>query len=57
MKDFNDNLVVGIVAHVSINDLKNLKETIEELPYLKIIFFKTSSEKLWIKEESEHSGY
>jgi len=52
MDQDNDVLVVGIVGHVSIYNLKEFKELIESTPYFKTIFFKTSSEKLWIKEGS-----
>lgn len=45
-----DTLAVGIVGHVSIDDLEDFKTLIEHTPYIKIIFFKTSSEKLWIQE-------
>lgn len=52
MQKIQDNLVVGIVGHVSIENLQSLKETVEKLPFFKIIYFKTSSEKLWIMEGS-----
>jgi len=48
--DIPDKLVVGIVGHVSIDDIKELKDTIENISFFNLIFFKTSSEKLWIKE-------
>lgn len=50
------NLVVAFVGHIPIDDLKNFKNLIDELPYFKTIFFKTSSEKLWIKE-GDNSDY
>ena len=52
MDQNNDVLVVGIVGHVDIADIREFKELIETTPYFKTIFFKTSSEKLWIKEGS-----
>lgn len=50
LKSQNNKVVVGIVGHVSIDDLKDLKHLVENISFFKIIFFKTSSEKLWIKE-------
>ena len=48
--DKSDSLVVGFVGHISINDLKDFKDHLESFQGFKAIFFKTSSEKLWIKE-------
>jgi len=50
MQKDNDFLVVGIVGHIRINDLADFKLLIDKTPEFKLIFFKTSSEKLWIKE-------
>jgi len=50
MEQNNNTLVVAVVGHITIDELANLKEHIEKFPGFKIIFFKTSSEKLWIKE-------
>jgi len=47
---FNSTLVVGLVGHLHPKDLKDFTELIEQLPYFKTVFFRTSSEKLWIKE-------
>jgi hypothetical protein len=47
----NDNvLVVGFVGHCSIEHIARIKKQVEQLSDFKIVFFKTSSDKLWIKE-------
>jgi len=46
------SVVVGVVGHIKPSDLSEFTEVIEGLPYFHIVFFKTSSEKLWIKEGS-----
>ena len=46
----HDVIVVGFVGHTTIESLVQIKNEIEHLPNFKIIFFKTSSDKLWIKE-------
>lgn len=53
MEKNNDSVVVGFVGHVSIDDLKNFKDMIENIPYFHMVFFKTSSNRLWIKEGGE----
>jgi len=52
-EDNNNPLVVGFVGHVSIDNLKKFKDMIENTSYFHMVFFKTSSEKLWIKEGGE----
>lgn len=49
-KENSDIIVVGFVGHIPIDDLASLKKQIETISNFKIIFFKTSSGKLWIKE-------
>ena len=50
-KPLIDNLVVvAFVGHTSIENLALIKRQVEQIPGLKIVFFKTSSDKLWIKE-------
>ncbi len=46
----NNVIVIGFVGHTTIESLVQIKREIESLPNLKIIFFKTSSSKLWLKE-------
>ena len=51
MERKNDNvIVIGFVGHTTIESLAQIKKEIENLPNFKIVFFKTSSDKLWIKE-------
>jgi len=46
----SDILVVGFIGHTSIENLSLIKRNVEQIPGLKIVFFKASSDKLWIKE-------
>lgn len=46
----NNTIVVGFIGHTTIENLAFIKKQVEQLPGLKIVFFKTSSDKLWIKE-------
>ncbi len=48
--NINAPVVVGVVGHLKPQDLKDFMDLIEKLPYFHLVFFKTSSEKLWIKE-------
>lgn len=43
-------VTVGVVGHIQIEDLAELKRTLEGVQGFKIVFFKTSSSKLWIQE-------
>ena len=54
--NFNPVLTVGIVGHCPIETLQELKDLVESLPCFQVIFFKTSSEKLWIKEGKNSPG-
>ena len=47
---FDTPLTVGFVGHIPINLLSTLKESIETIPEFDLVFFKTSSGRLWIKE-------
>ena len=47
---FNPVLSVGIVGHCSIEELPELKHLLESLDSFDLVFFKTASGKLWIKE-------
>lgn len=49
----NPPITIGIVGHTSIEDLPQLKKTLENISGFKIIFFRTSSGKLWIREGDE----
>jgi len=46
-------IVIAFVGHSSIEDLADIKKAVEGIPGFKIVFFKTSSDKLWIKEGIE----
>jgi len=46
----NAPVVVGIIGHSDIDLLPEIKHTLENLNGFKIIYFKTSSEKLFILE-------
>ncbi|MBE3123129.1 MAG: hypothetical protein IMZ53_17100 [Thermoplasmata archaeon] len=46
----NNVLVVGFIGHTSIENLSLVKKQVDQIPGLKIVFFKASSDKLWIKE-------
>lgn len=47
----NDTVVVvGFVGHCSIDDLSRIKKDVERVTGLRVILFKTSSQKLWLKE-------
>ena len=47
-----DVLVVAFVGHCDIEHLASIKKQVERISDFKIVFFKTSSDKLWIKEGS-----
>lgn len=47
---FNAPVTIGIVGHCDIEDLSRLKQVIQELEGFDLVFFKTSSGRLWIKE-------
>lgn len=47
---FDNPLVVGIVGHVQIEELPKIKKYFEELEGFRLVFFKTSTGKLYIKE-------
>ena len=49
-KEQYDLIVVGFVGHIPITELATFKHNIETYPNFKTVFFKTSSDKLWIKE-------
>jgi len=44
----NAPVVVGVIGHSNIDFLADIKHTLETLDGFKIIYFKTSSEKLYI---------
>ena len=49
----SNSLVVGFIGHTSIENLSLIKRQVDQIPGLKIVFFKASSDKLWIKEGVE----
>lgn len=44
------SVTVGFVGHIPIEFLQELKETLGALHEFDLVFFKTSSGRLWIKE-------
>jgi len=49
-KCFDADVTVGIVGHCPIETLQELKRTLEAISDFDLVFLKTSSGKLWIKE-------
>jgi len=52
-KLLNPVVTVAVVGHIQFEDLQQLKQTLENISGFKIVFFKTSSSKLWIQEGEE----
>lgn len=48
--NFNIPITVGLVGHVPIQHVKELKDAVETIPEFDLVFFKTSNGRLWIKE-------
>lgn len=46
----NAPVILGIVGHTDVDNLAKIKKILENIDGFKIIFFKTSSEKLFITE-------
>jgi len=46
----NTNLVVAVVGHIKPGKLKEFTDIMEKIGFFHVVFFKTSSNKLWIKE-------
>lgn len=53
MENNNSSIVVAFVGHSTIEALAHIKKQVEQIRDFKIVFFKTSSDKLWIKEGDE----
>jgi len=47
---FDTPVTIGIVGHCDIDNLARIKQILENLEGFDLVFFKTSSGKLWIKE-------
>lgn len=45
-----ENVNIGLVGYVPFEELATVKQTIEEIPGLNLIYFKISDRDLWIKE-------
>lgn len=55
MKDKSyDTVTIGFVGHCNILSLFDIKKAVEKIPNFDLIFFKTTSGKLWIKESDIH---
>jgi len=50
----NAPVVVGVVGHAEIEILPEVKRVLENIDGFRVIFFKTSSQKLYIREGGEH---
>ena len=53
-KCFNVSVTLGIVGHCPIEELSEMKRVIESLSFFDLVFFKTSSGKLWIQEGNDN---
>lgn len=51
---FTTIVTVGVVGHCPIETLQELKHLLEALDSFDMVFFKTSSGKLWIKEGDDN---
>jgi hypothetical protein len=52
-KNNNNDIVIAFVGHAVIEDLADIKKAVESISGFRVVFFKTSSDKLWIKEGEE----
>lgn len=50
----NFDVVVGIVGHADVDALPKIKTYFDQLGGFRLVFFKTSSEKLYIREGKEN---
>ncbi len=50
---FSVIVTTGFVGHCPIENLQELKEILEKLAFLDIVYFKTTSGRLWLKEGEE----
>jgi hypothetical protein len=54
MKEERDNLIIGFVGHVSVDKISEVKNFVENnIPGFHLVFFKVSSQKMWLKEGEE----
>ncbi len=52
----NNDVVIAFVGHAVIEDLASIKKAVESISDFKVVFFKTSSDKLWIMEGDAPRG-
>ena len=52
---FDVIVTIGIVGHCPLERLQELKRTLEAISDFDLVFFKTSSGKLWIKEGDDET--
>ena len=50
---FDVIVTIGIVGHCPIERLQEIKQVLEAISDFDLVFFKTSSGKLWIQEGDE----
>ena len=53
---FDAPVTVGLVGHCPIEKLPELKEFFQHLEGFDVIFFRTSSGRLWITEDDQTAG-
>ena len=44
-------MTLGVIGRCDIDDLSQIKKHIEEIPGFRVVFFKTTSGRLWIRIE------
>lgn len=49
------NLIIGFIGHASVDQISEVKKFVEDnnIPGFHLVFFKVSSQKLWLKEGEE----
>lgn len=50
MNGFNPNVTIGIVGYGPLDALQEIKDFFETLDGFNVVYIKTSSGRLWIKE-------
>ena len=47
----NNVLTLGVIGRCNIDDLQQIKNTIEEIPGFRVVFWKAATHWLWLKIE------
>lgn len=53
LNGFNPDISIGIVGYGPVQSLNEIQAFFSQLPDFHIVYIKTSSDKLWIKEGME----